>query len=243
MFAMTRPVRLGMLTPSSNTTLEPVCARMLAGLPEVSVHFARFRVVEISLAEHALGQFDLGAQLAAAELLADARCDVICWNGTSASWLGLEHDRRLCRTIESRTGIAACSSVLALDEAFKIGAISRFALVSPYVDEIQARIVENFQSHGYACVAERHAGIRENYAFASLDDDTIRSMVREVRAAHPAAITILCTNMRGAPLVEELERELDVAVYDSVALAVWASLRLAGVRPGRVCGWGRLFAA
>jgi maleate isomerase len=90
---MNKPVRLGMLTPSSNTTLEPVCARMLADLPEVSVHFARFRVTEISLSEQALGQFDLAAQLSAAELLADAKCDVICWNGTSVRVAGIDPAR------------------------------------------------------------------------------------------------------------------------------------------------------
>ena len=38
---------LGMLTPSSNTTLEPVTAAMIAGIPEASAHFGRFRVTEI----------------------------------------------------------------------------------------------------------------------------------------------------------------------------------------------------
>ena len=33
LLAMNPSIRLGMLTPSSNTTLEPVCAQMLAGLP------------------------------------------------------------------------------------------------------------------------------------------------------------------------------------------------------------------
>src|SRR5574341_1414399 len=107
---------LGMLTPSSNTTLEPVTARMLAGLPEVTPHFGRFRVTEISLGQQALGQFQLEPMLAAAELLADAHCHSICWNGTSAGWLGFERDRELCRAIEARTRVSACSSVLALDE-------------------------------------------------------------------------------------------------------------------------------
>jgi maleate isomerase len=193
------------------------------------------------LSEAALGQFDLAIQLSAAELLADARCDVICWNGTSASWLGLAQDRLLCQAITQRTGIAACSSVLALEDVLRARGITRYGLVSPYVDEIQARIVETFNSHGYACVSERHAGMRANYEFATLNDDTIRAMVREVSRSRPAAITILCTNMRGAALVEELERELDVAIFDSVSLAVWASLRAAGVCPTRVRGWGRLF--
>ena len=60
---------LGMLTPSSNTTLEPVTTAMLAGLPEVSAHLPRFKVTEIALSGRALAQFDLGAILAAAELL------------------------------------------------------------------------------------------------------------------------------------------------------------------------------
>ena len=55
---MHRPVRLGMLTPSSNTVLEPVTTAMLAGLPEVSVHFSRFRVTEIALSADSLAQFD-----------------------------------------------------------------------------------------------------------------------------------------------------------------------------------------
>ena len=39
---MTRQVRLGMLTPSSNTALEPITRAMLAGIADVSVHFSRF---------------------------------------------------------------------------------------------------------------------------------------------------------------------------------------------------------
>ena len=49
---------LGMLTPSSNTILEPLTSAMVAGVPGVSAHFGRFRVTEISLNSAALGQFD-----------------------------------------------------------------------------------------------------------------------------------------------------------------------------------------
>src|SRR5689334_20703558 len=87
---------LGMLTPSSNTILEPVSSAMVADLPHVSVHFSRFRVTEISLSEAAIGQFEYAPMLEAASLLADARVQTICWNGTSASWLGLDKDRDLC---------------------------------------------------------------------------------------------------------------------------------------------------
>ncbi len=54
---------------------------------------------------------------------------------------------------------------------------------------------------------------------------------------------ILCTNLAGAALAEELETELGVPIYDSISTAVWGALRAAGTPPGRIRGWGRLFAS
>src|SRR6202021_1741761 len=96
--------RLGMLTPSSNTTLEPITYAMLAGVEGVSVHFSRFKVTEIALSEAANRQFDHSEILRAAELLAHAKVDVIPWNATSASWLGFDRDERLCERITEATG-------------------------------------------------------------------------------------------------------------------------------------------
>lgn len=237
---MTRTI-LGMLTPSSNTVLEPVTSAMVAGLPDVSVHFGRFPVTEISLSERGLGQFELGPPLDAARLLADAQVQVIAWNGTSAGWLGLARDRDLCAAIERETRVAATTSTLALAEIFRHTEVRRYALVSPYIDEIQSRIVANFASEGWSCVAERHLGERRNFAFSEVSEVTLQAMVREVAAARPEAIVIYCTNLRGAPLVARLEQEVGIPIYDSVATALWSSLRIARVDPRRVRGWGRLF--
>jgi maleate isomerase len=236
-------ILLGMLTPSSNTVLEPVTQQMVAGLPDVSVHFSRFKVTEIALSRSALAQFDEAEILRAAELLAHAKVDVIAWNGTSAGWLGFETDARLCERITAATGIKAATSMLALNEILARTAVRRLGLVTPYLDEVQAKIVANYQSLGLACVAEQHLGMRDNFAFSQVPAERIREMTRRVAAASPDAIAIVCTNLRGAPEVEALERETGIAIYDSIATVVWKSLLLAGSDPGRVTGWGRLFGA
>ena len=48
-------IRIGILTPSSNTALEPLTTAIVAGLPDVSVHFARFTVTEIRHARRPKG--------------------------------------------------------------------------------------------------------------------------------------------------------------------------------------------
>lgn len=238
---MRRRARLGMLTPSSNTALEPVTSAMLAGLPEVSTHFGRFAVTEIALSGSALAQFDVEPILAAARLLAHARVDVIAWNGTSSGWLGFDADTRLCRRITDATGIPATTSMLALNEILARTGVRRLGLVTPYTADVQARIVANYAGLGHPCAGERHLGLSDNFAFAEVEDDALRSMAREVATAGADALAIVCTNLRAAPLVEALEAELGVPVYDSVATAVWGSLGLAGIDARRVEGWGRLF--
>ncbi len=238
---MTDRTILGMLTPSSNTVLEPVTTEMLRDLPQVSAHFARLRVTEISLSEYGLNQFEHERFLAAAELLADAKCQVIAWNGTSAGWRGFEHDEELCRQITERTGAAATTSILANVELFRRHGIRRYGLVTPYTGDVQARIVENFGNAGFTCVAEAHQGISDNFSFSEVGADEILRMCRAVAESAPEAIAIICTNLAGAPLAPKVEAETGIPVYDSIAVVVYRALELAGQDPAAVKGWGRIF--
>ena len=240
---MTGRVRLGILTPSSNTVLEPLTTAILDDLPEVTAHFSRFKVTDIALSKASVAQFDESEMLRAAELLVHAKVDAIAWSGTSSSWLGFERDIALCERIRAATGMPACTAVLALNEILTSTGVKRLGLVTPYRDDVQARIVANYQAAGIAIVAERHLGISDNYAFAEVSPDRIEALIREIALDRPDAIAILCTNTRGAPLVSELEAEYDIPIHDSVAVTVWKSLKLAGIDARRVLGWGRLFAA
>src|SRR6201996_5955083 len=153
---MIRPVRLGMLTPSSNTALEPITCAMLAGVGDITAHFSRFKVTEIALSDSALRQFDDGEILRAAELLAHAKVDVIAWNGTSASWLGFDRDERLCERIAAETGIKACTTVLSYRDLLRRLEAKRIGLATPYTADVQSRIIANWGSQGLLCTAERH---------------------------------------------------------------------------------------
>jgi maleate isomerase len=234
--------RLGMLTPSSNTALEPITCAMLAGIEDISVHFSRFRVTEITLSEAALRQFDPSEILRAAELLAHAKVDVIAWNGTSASWLGFDRDERLCERIHAATGIEACTTVLAYRDLFHRLKTARLGLVTPYSSDVQARIIANWGSQGLHCVAERHLSLTDNFAFAEVPEVEVAHLIEEVAREGVDAVAVVCTNMRGAGVAERLERRLGVAIFDSIAVTLWACLVAAKLDPSIIKGWGSLFA-
>ncbi|MFC6671618.1 aspartate/glutamate racemase family protein [Marinobacterium aestuariivivens] len=233
---------LGVMTPSSNTTLEPLTAEILHELADVSAHFGRLKVTEISLRDQALSQFDTGPFLEAARLLADARVQSITWSGTSSGWRGFQDDIALCELIRGETGIETTTSVLALNEIFEKTKVRHFGLVTPYLSDVQEKIVENYREAGFQCVAERHLGDRGNFSFSEYDEDCIAEMVRAVAAERKLdAITIFCTNLRGSRVAAELEKELNIPIYDSIATGVWKGMKLAGADPSRVRGWGSLF--
>lgn len=239
---MTDRVRLGMLTPSSNTVLEPVTCAMLAEAPGVSAHFSRFAVTEIALSDAALGQFDVAPILEAAALLAHAKVDVVAWNGTSASWLGFDRDETLCAQIEARCGAPARTSVLAFREIFRRTGVRRVGLVTPYTADVQARIAKTWGAAGFAVAAERHGGLSDNFSFAEVGRETIAGMIRAVAAEGVDAVAVVCTNMDAAALAAPLEAELGVPVHDSVATTLWACLRAANRPTAPLAGWGGPFA-
>ena len=232
-----------MLTPSSNTVLEPVTAAMLHDHPDITAHFSRFKVTEIALDDTALRQFDYEPILAAAELLAHARCDVIAWNGTSASWLGFEHDEELVRRIEQATGIRAVTCVLAYRTLVRRLGLRRIGLVSPYTSDVQARIVATWGSEGLAIGPETHLGLRDNFSFATVTEEQIADALHDVSATGCDGAVILCTNMRGAARAARLETTLGIPILDSVAVTLWSALEALGADKSAFAPWGRLFAA
>jgi maleate isomerase len=234
-------IRLGVLTPSSNTALEPLTGEIVRSLPGVSVHYSRFKVTEIGLGAGALGQFDEGPVMAAAQLLADAKVDVIGWSGTSAGWLGFDRDERLCERIRSQAGVPATTAVLALNELLRIRQVRTLALVTPYTQDVQQRIVENYRAIGVTVVAERHLGIRDNHSFAAVEPQRLRELIDEVAAQRPGAITTFCTNLRAAPLAAGVEADTRIPLLDTVSTTVWGMARMAGRSPAGISGWGELF--
>lgn len=233
-----RSIRLGMVMPSSNTRAEPATHRMLAAAPHVSVHVTRVPVTRIALAD---GAFDVAVFRRAAALLADADVHAVAWNGTSGSWMGLDHDRALADALADATGAPATTSTLAILDAFAAYGCSRVAVAVPYTADVTALITETYRGAGVEVVGTDSSGLVENVDFGFLSADEIADQVhRAADGTDVHAAAVVCTNVDGTMLVPRLERELGVPVVDSVTATLWRSLQLAGDRRTRIAGYGRL---
>lgn len=246
----TEQKKIGMLTPSSNTVLEPVCSHMVCGLEHiVTMHYGRFRVTKISLEKDALSQFDTKPMLEAARLLADADVDVIAWNGTSGGWLGFDADRRLCDEIEKETGIPATTSMLAQVKAFKKYGVTDIHLVTPYLKPINERIKEEYKKNGIKVRKDVCLEQYVNRSFALVPQEKIQELFLQV--CRPArqqlhmeevdGISVVCTNFPAMWSVPLMEKKYGIPVYDTINTVVWDALKMTDVDTSLVKGWGKLF--
>ena len=242
-------IRLGVLTPSSNTALEPLTHALLTSFNTqqstytITAHCSRFPVTTISLSPSGLAQFDLAPILHAAELLAHAQVDIIGWSGTSAGWLGFDKDIKLCEGIQKATGIKATTSVLALNKALNLWDVKRLGLVTPYQDDVQAKIVENYARIGVSIGEgiERHMGVVKNTDIAEIGEEILDGLVDEVVQGGVDAVTTFCTNLIAAQRVGFWEKKHIVPVFDTVTTVIWDMLHECGVDATELIGWGMIF--
>ncbi|EED19109.1 conserved hypothetical protein [Talaromyces stipitatus ATCC 10500] len=240
---MTKRIRLGILTPSSNTSLEPLTHSIISQLPNVSVHFSRFTVLKISLENDALAQFQNEKIIEAAKLLADAHVDMIGWSGTSSGWLGFEADEKLCEEITAATGIPSTTSVLALNRALKVLGATELGLVTPYKDDVQEAIIKTYATIGVDCSKEQHLGLWTNSHFADVTENTLDDMVADVAAKDVKFISTFCTNLYAAQRGVVWEEKYGVVLLDTVVTVIWEMLQRCRVDSTQIKGWGRLLIA
>ncbi|WP_055045672.1 maleate cis-trans isomerase family protein [Devosia sp. A16] len=228
----------GTITPSSNVMVERVTLAMTRDIPGVSPHFARFGFAGPS--DTVVDDYHWPSMLGAAQLLADAHVDLICWNGSKGGELGFDRDRELCRRITEAHGVPAVTSVLALDALLRGAGIGRIAFVTPFGQQVNDKIVRGWSAAGYNSVADLGAGLTDNFSYSTMEAETLKAMARQVAESKPDAILYYCTNLPGAGLCAQMEAELGIPVLDSVSAGVWAALNALGLGSSLPGKWGRL---
>jgi len=221
--------RIGLIVPSSNTTMEPEFWRMA---PEgVSVHTSRVRLSEVT--PEALRLMASEAARAAEEL-ATADVNVIVYGCTSGSLLeGVEWEERLRREIRERAGVEAITTAQAVVEALRALGVRRVAVATPYIDEINSRERSFLERSGFSVVRIRGLGIVRNTDIGRQPPWVAYRLAKEVaREAGRSAdgVFISCTNFRTIEVIELLEAELQLPVVSSNTASMWLALRTLGIR-------------
>lgn len=232
-----RPGRVGLLVPSSNTTVEPEFYR---ALPEdITLHTARLYLTRIEPDSIQKTSQDLER---ASSYLATADVDIIVLGATAPSFIkGIGYDRQLITQITEHTGKPATTTSTAMLEALTALGVKRVALGSAYTNALNGIAAAFLEANGFQVVGLEGLGYVDNLQVGRLAVETAFETGRRVNTEEADAVLLACTNWQSMAIIDRLEKELGKPVISTTQASVWAAMRALG-RGEEVTGYGRLFA-
>jgi maleate isomerase len=227
--------RIGLLVPSSNTTVEPEFYRALPR--EVTLHTARLFLTQISPDSILRMVEDMETQ---AKLLASADVDVIVLGATAPSFLkGLGYDRELIEKITAATGKPATTTTTALVEALTRLGAKKVVLASAYTDKVNAIARQFLEASDVRVLDAQGLSLVDNLVVGRLSADTAYDLAMKVDRPDADAIVLSCTNWASMDAIERIEKATGKPVVSTTQVSIWAALRMIGwTQP--VEGYGRL---
>lgn len=231
-----KTLRLGLMLPCVNTVAEPEFARMAP--VGVQAYAARMlmrggtKLEQLAYMENALDD--------TIESLADA-ADLFVYGCTSGSFIkGAAFDQAVSERITAKTGKPAVTASQSLVRAVQAFGVSRIALATPYIREVNERQIRFFESCGIETAACRGLELTARGASGRKEPEEVLALAKEtMQGTNVQMLVISCTNFRSVELLDCLEQELGVPVVSSNQAAFWNALRTANLTD-KVDGFGSL---
>ena len=215
--ASARP-RIGVLVPSTDTTVEEDLPRLLGD--RASVHFTRMSLPAVT--PIGLAHMENSARAAVA-MLADMRPDVVLFACTSGSFFqGAEHERALAADLESIARAPVVTTARAMVEALARRG-DRVRLRTPYTDELTSLEVAYLEHAGLTVTSSAGLGIVDDLEIAAIAPDALRALVTGDDGAD--VVMLSCTNVRALGVLPMLRDAAGLEVVTSNTASAEAVVR------------------
>jgi maleate isomerase len=179
--------------------------------------------------------------IGAAKRLQKKQPDIIVYGGTSASMLQPGLGEEIENHITETTSYPSVVTSHAVRNALEDQGIESVAVVTPYIDDVNDRVVNYLETHGIEVVDIDGLGIDEPKRLGEQPPITPYRQAKNNLDHHGAdGIFISCTDSRTFEIIEPLEADLNRPVISSNLATLWDTLRTLEVDYSAV-GTGSLF--
>jgi maleate isomerase len=171
---MTKPLRIGLIVPSSNTVMEPDFHRYFGQMGIISTTRIFLenvtREAEVRMLEEDLPN--------AAELIRTTAPDVVVFGCTSAVALGtVAHDDAIGSKIEQLAGARTVTVLSAVLAQLRFIGPRKLAVFTPYIQDLTNGVVSSLAEAGFPPVKAAGMGIQVNLEIGKVTPTEIVSFV------------------------------------------------------------------
>jgi maleate isomerase len=228
--------RVGLIVPSSNTTMETEIPAMLRAREEIrperfTFHSARMRMQQVTPEQ--LRDMD-DQSLRCARELADAEVDVMayaCLVAIMARAKGYHHEsqRRLAEIAE---GTPVITSAGALVEGLQHLGAKKISVIAPYMKPLTRTVCDYIEAEGVEVHDSISLEVADNLEVGRLDPAQLVDIAAKVDTSGVDALVLsACVQMPSLPVVEQIQNAFDIPVVTASVATVWRTLRVLGLDP------------
>lgn len=208
-----RPLRIGLIVPSSNTVMEPDFHRQVGQWGVVST--TRIFLEEVTrAAEFKMLEEDLPR---AARLIRTTGPEVVVFGCTSAGALGkMAHDEGIRELIEKEAGARTMTVLGAVLKQLRSLRPAKLAVFTPYNEDLTQGVARALAEGGFPPVKAVGMGIKANLEIGRVTAlEIIRFVEAQVGGMAPDCIFLSCTNWRAIEGIEPLREKLGIPILSS----------------------------
>src|SRR5689334_1256052 len=220
-------LKIGLMVPANNTTME---TELLAWLPAG----ATCRTLRIPRQKGLLTQADIPAYVDKGESLAadfgKDPVDLVVYGCTAAGILaGPERDAAIAASLGRITGCPVVTTASSMVASLRKEEAKDIALVTPYSDEVNARL-EAFLAQSEIRVRRmRSLGAENVEALGAIGASEVAGLARETVDEGCDALFIACSQLPTRAIVGPLEKEFRKPVWSSIKSTAWQACGALGV--------------
>jgi maleate isomerase len=242
--------RIGLIVPSSNTTMETELPELFRRQSEATGHRYTFHSARAALKnvtrEELLAMVGKAADCAVA--VSDADVDVIayaCLVAVMAQGPGahVESEAVIAKAAADNGHPAAiASSAGALVRTLHELGAARVAMVAPYMKPLTKMVSDYIEGSGITVLDAASLEVADNLAVGCLDPRNLPAIARDLQRDGADAIVLsACVQMPSLPAVQAVEDELGLPVITAATATTYEVLKALGHAPA-IPGAGRLLA-
>lgn len=243
--------RVGLIVPSSNTTMETELPELFRRQSEATGHTYTFHSSRAALKnvtrEELLAMAGKAADCATA--VSDADVDVIayaCLVAVMAQGPGahVEAEAIIARAAADNGHPAeVTSSAGALVRSLTDLGVRRVAMIAPYMKPLTKLVTEYIEGSGIEVLDAFSLEVADNLAVGRLDPTNLVEIARNLKLEGAEAIILsACVQMPSLGAVQKIEDELGLLVITAATATTYEILKSLGHRPA-ITGGGRLLAS
>jgi len=220
---MSRRIRVMVVLPENNTTIEPEISALCPVLAPLAV--ARVKRPPRTLQLEDLPAY-AEATFAAIAPFTSEPWDLVIYGCTAAGFLGgPDSNARMVDSLRKRTGATVVSTAGAMVDVLREGKVSETAVVTPYLQPVNDGLRGYLETFGIQVETLNSFFCKTTAELGAVTEDQVIELARRTVTPQSNSLFLACSQLPTLNAIAQLRRELEIPVWSSIQATAWASAK------------------